>query len=367
MNFFILILLFSIGVHAYLKLDKKEQIHRLFLTLLSFTILMLFLTNCRVVLHSSNQNDFFMLQKMLEIVFFVLSPIIPILSLLYVYTYINKHHKIKINKINALTVPVVINGIISVANYHFSLIFSINSNNVYVQGPLFWLVPMVIAFYYSLNLMVLYNGRKKLRKDEFWVMGSLTFIPILVSGFQIYYTHYFTIWNSVAIAVVMNYVFVLHNMVLRDPLTGLGNRMAYDEYLANLKNKHNIIFSVINIDMDDFKAINDSFGHEEGDKVLRFFATQLETVFQDKGVAIRLGGDEFIVLLKEGKSSNLEQYIQSLQDKICIYNKKNKLMHPIAFSYGIAIFNDSYHNITELINYSDKLMYEEKKKKKHQR
>lgn len=70
----------------------------------------------------------------------------------------------------------------------------------------------------------------------------------------------------------------------RDALTGLGNRLAYDEYMARSGGASGrSILTIVNIDLDDFKQINDRFGHEAGDKVLRFFARQLEDVFGGPG------------------------------------------------------------------------------------
>ncbi|MBP2626488.1 MAG: hypothetical protein H6Q68_1199, partial [Firmicutes bacterium] len=126
----------------------------------------------------------------------------------------------------------------------------------------------------------------------------------------------------------------------------------------------NIVLSVLNIDLDDFKGINDVFGHHEGDKVLRLFARQLEDVFDGKGVSIRLGGDEFIVLINENQREILEKYINTLNSNINAYNESSNMPYYITFSYGMAIFDNEYASIYELIQHSDKLMYEEKKEKK---
>ena len=120
---------------------------------------------------------------------------------------------------------------------------------------------------------------------------------------------------------------------------------------------------MVNIDLDDFKNINDVCGHHEGDKVLRLFARQLEDVFEGKGVSIRLGGDEFIVLINENQKEVLEKYIKTLIDKINAYNETSDMPYRINFSYGMTIFNNAYNSIDEFIQHSDKLMYMEKQKK----
>jgi diguanylate cyclase (GGDEF)-like protein len=235
---------------------------------------------------------------------------------------------------------------------------------MYVRGPLFFVSPMTSYVYYIINLLFLYDSRKKLNKEELFILSLLTIIPTVMSIFQLYYFIYLTIWNSTAIAVIINYIFIVHSQTRFDSLTGLCNRVAYNEYLASLCRKSNIVLSVVNIDLDDFKSINDAFGHHEGDKVLKLFARQLEDVFEGKGVSIRMGGDEFIVLLNENQKEVLEKYIKTLVDKINAYNEISKKPYRIKFSYGMAIFSNGYKSIDELIQHSDKLMYEEKQKKK---
>ncbi len=186
----------------------------------------------------------------------------------------------------------------------------------------------------------------------------------MLSIFQLYYFIYLTIWNSVAIAVVINYIFIIHSQAKFDRLTGLGNRIAYDEYLTILSRKNKIILAVVNIDLDDFKSINDAFGHHEGDKVLKLFARQLEDVFEGKGVSLRLGGDEFIVLINDNQREIVENYIKTLDNNINAYNEGSGMPYRIKFSYGMTIYNNTYSNIYEVIQHSDKLMYEEKKRKK---
>lgn len=135
------------------------------------------------------------------------------------------------------------------------------------------------------------------------------------------------------------------------------------KYITILNRKSKITLSVINIDLDGFKNINDVYGHQEGDEVLKFFARRLEEVFGEIGFAIRWGGDEFILLLSEKRRERLEKYVKILNNKIDAYNDSNDKAYRIQFSCGIAIYDDSFDNVYEFIRHSDKLMYEEKQKK----
>lgn len=79
-----------------------------------------------------------------------------------------------------------------------------------------------------------------------------------------------------------------------------------------------------------------------------------------------MGGDEFIVLINENKREVLEAYIKSLHDKINVYNERGDRPYHIKFSYGMTIFSNAYNSIYELIEHSDKLMYEDKKMTGHE-
>lgn len=358
------ILLFSIAVHGSFRLNRKEAGHRLFLTLVCLIIFILILEILSVVLNSSDYISFIVIQKLVDTLGFTLTPVVPIVATLYAYKKINKFKRLSISKFGWLVIPCIINAILSIGSYHFNWIFSITDENLYVRGPLFFVSPITSLFYYLLHLLFLYDNHEKVSKEELVILASLTIFPAILSIFQLYYFIYLTIWNSVGIAVVINYIFIMHEQAKRDTLTGLGNRMAYDEYLANWNRRNNIILSVINIDLDDFKKINDVYGHQEGDEVLKLFARELEEVFGGIGFAIRWGGDEFILLLKERRREKLEKYIKTLHDKIDAHNDCIDRAYRIQFSCGIAIYDDSFDDVYEFIRHSDKLMYEEKQKKK---
>ena len=362
MNIFMVILLSLIAVHAFFKLNRKAHGYRLFLALIFLTILILILEILSVLLNSSNYSNFITAHKLIDTIGFTLTPLVPILTVLFVYKRTNKYKKISIKSIFLLSVPFVVNSIVSLGSFNFNWMFSITNENIYMRGPLWFVSPMTSYFYYIINLLFLYNVREELNREEVIVLSLLTIIPSSLSIFQLYYFVYLTIWNSVAIAVVINYVFIVHSQTKIDPLTRLGNRIAYEESLSILGRKSNIVLAVINIDLDDFKVINDVFGHHEGDKVLTVFARKLEDIFEGKGVSIRLGGDEFIVFVNENRREIVEKYIETLKNKIDAYNGASNMPYHIKFSYGMAIFNSTYNSIQELIQHSDKLMYEEKNK-----
>jgi len=362
-NIFMVLLLGSIAVHAYLKFNLKEPVQQLFFALIVLTIVILLLEMLSVLLNSTSYKDLLVLHKLVDTAGFVLAPLAPIIAALYVYKRINRYIRLKIGKIIWLGAPALGNAIVSLASYQYNWIFSITSENLYLRGPLFFISPVSISFYYCLILWLLYDSRMKINDEERVMLSLLPIIPFLLSVFQLYFFVYLTIWNSLAIAVVMNYIFILHNQTKIDPLTGLGNRLAYDEYIANLSKKSKLVLSVVNIDLDDFKSINNQYGHHEGDKVLQAFASQLKAVFSDIGLPIRMGGDEFVVWIRDNNPAIIRQHMSALTDKVKTYNEKMGQPYRVSFSYGMTVLNEQYNDLQELVQHSDKLMYEEKQKK----
>ena len=155
---------------------------------------------------------------------------------------------------------------------------------------------------------------------------------------------------------------------VRDSLTGLYNREYLDEYskqafgrVARSESSLVLIF----IDLDNFKQVNDNFGHNEGDRVLVEVSNIFKKSFRLYDIVVRYGGDEFIVLIedKEHDTEALEMILQLLVTKI----EKNLKTFGISASYGYAIAPAEAQDLASLIELADKRMYAQKQAKKAMR
>lgn len=137
-----------------------------------------------------------------------------------------------------------------------------------------------------------------------------------------------------------------------DSLTLLFNRNFFEIELKKLiiENKK---FSLLLIDLDDFKEINDKYGHSEGDKVLREFSKILKSSIRDSDIPARYGGDEIVVILKNAGEDIVEKIAERIKDK-----------SPVSFSYGIAEFPKDGKEKEELIRKADERLYLMKRSKK---
>lgn len=157
---------------------------------------------------------------------------------------------------------------------------------------------------------------------------------------------------------------------LTDPLTGLYNRRGFmhlaEQQLkvaARLDKRVFLLYS----DVDDLKAINDTFGHKEGDRVLADLANILKKSFRDSDIVARMSGDEFIVLAMEAAKVNAEVFTRRLQEKLEHYNSQpgTQGRFRLAISTGLSVFDPELPlPIDDLVQRADGLMYEQKRGKK---
>ena len=151
---------------------------------------------------------------------------------------------------------------------------------------------------------------------------------------------------------------LLHDEARHDPLTGLANRTQFTERtIAALENGHNSV-AVLLIDLDDFKAVNDSLGHEAGDAVLTEVADRVKRCVRDTDLVARLGGDEFAVLLtktidQQDAANSAARVIRLLSEPIAVQNRQVR----VGASVGVAVQSNEHADVQSLLRGADVAMY----------
>lgn len=150
-----------------------------------------------------------------------------------------------------------------------------------------------------------------------------------------------------------------------DSLTGVFNRKKFDEYsiiTINNAKRNDIPFSIIMIDLNKFKPINDTYGHHIGDDILILFSQTIKNTIRETDYFFRLGGDEFCLILNNTDTTGANIIVKKLQEKL-LKTKfiKDDIKIEISASFGIAQYIVDGNNIDELIKMADFRMYENKK------
>lgn len=161
----------------------------------------------------------------------------------------------------------------------------------------------------------------------------------------------------------------IYSMAYYDELTGLANRAHFHERLQdeiNLSRSRGQRFAIIYIDLDDFKVVNDSYGHTCGDNYLKHFSQFLRETIRQSDMPARLGGDEFCLLISDVEE---REYVEDTVKRCMEYSQQmlqlgNHRVHP-RLSIGVALFPDDAQQADDLVTCADLAMYTIKLAGKH--
>ena len=152
------------------------------------------------------------------------------------------------------------------------------------------------------------------------------------------------------------------NVASNDPLTGLINRSGFMSEVKIAPTKSNS-FCVLFIDLDKFKPVNDTYGHEAGDFILIEVAKRLKTLFPNNASITRLGGDEYCLLLLDTEKQDIEHLITKIKEALTIPFTYNEHTITIGGSVGLAHYPSDTKTPEDLLKIADEGMYREKKER----
>ncbi|GEN58068.1 hypothetical protein GCM10012290_26090 [Halolactibacillus alkaliphilus] len=195
--------------------------------------------------------------------------------------------------------------------------------------------------------------------DEHWF--ELQFEPIFDDDHQ----HQKTIVVARDIKERKRYERELKQMAYQDPLTGLANRRMFQirlEQVMSLYERHQVPFAVLMLDLDDFKGINDQYGHEVGDQVIVEIGQRLQMALRDMDTVARLGGDEFIVLLPEVQdATNLSRIVDRIEAKFREPHVVNGASLNVGVSIGVVMPEKLQCELNNILSHADEALYQAKR------
>ena len=159
----------------------------------------------------------------------------------------------------------------------------------------------------------------------------------------------------------------IRNLTLRDELTGIYNRrgfFALVEYQFNLAKRSKTGMFMLYADLDNLKIINDTLGHQEGDRALTMAADILRKNFRQSDIIARIGGDEFVVFPVGTSADCVDKILERLQKALEAYNAENNRGYSLSISAGISFYDPERPcTIDDLLAAADRSMYERKMNK----
>ena len=146
---------------------------------------------------------------------------------------------------------------------------------------------------------------------------------------------------------------------LHDSLTGLYNRIYFEEEMSRIEKGRYDTVGILSCDVDGLKLVNDTLGHDQGDRLLIAAARVIRECFREGDLVARIGGDEFSVLLPDTTEPAVENACQRIQEAVASYNATTPQL-PLSISVGFAINDGAYRNLKDLFKEADNHMYRKK-------
>ena len=221
------------------------------------------------------------------------------------------------------------------------------SGKVLTLGVVFFAV--VTAFdLVRYNLCLRYLVGHSLLEMTWLPFAALVFVMMLMASYLVYLFHILEDKAEKDVLSTMAYV---------DSLTGLFNRAKCQQIFGFL-DKSTADFAIVSIDLNGLKTVNDHYGHAVGDNLIKAFASVLKQAFAGLGTAIRMGGDEFLAIVRNEHVADLPAAIERMQD--LQKNCKEELPIPLEAAYGIAYRSESGGDADTVYRAADKRMYDMK-------
>ena len=342
-----------------------------FLRLCLSTVLLLTLEILSWHYESAPDTGLRSLHIILKYVFYLSNLLVPITWLIYIDIKIFRSPK-RLQKLGYYSLFLILGILILSVNLKSGWIYTITEENVYrtnfngVTVFTFYLFFIILA-----PVFLILRSKKKIDRDIFMAVILFTGIPFSGAVLQIITRSTLLVWNSVALAVVSVYIFLELSSLTCDTLTGLTNRKQIEEWLlfrTSMSRKDRDKFTLIMIDLDEFKQINDSFGHEAGDQALIHFAHILRSSVKSRDQVARFAGDEFLIALDSASQKTAELVIARIKKKLSRFNRKGITPYTIVCSCGYAVYSSGrFDNYSMAVKEADDKMYEEKRKRRELR
>ncbi|MGD8567908.1 MAG: GGDEF domain-containing protein [Gammaproteobacteria bacterium] len=242
--------------------------------------------------------------------------------------------------------------------------------------PKLFIVPTVAGVIFGYLTAKIRRVTLTLPEPGNWRIYSkyIVFACLVTSGLNIAHTEWIlnqTLSAELFVAPIIAGVFfgyllarikALNNILLKlattDTLTQLTNRMQFEQFLSMEVEKvkrYGGTFSVIYFDIDNFKEINDHYGHQAGDKALKALATHIDGIKRKSDILARYGGDEFIILAPAAHLAAAKKLADLLKQSI--ENLAIDGLPTLACSFGVTEYKAGEHNTRSLIDVVDKALY----------
>ena len=238
----------------------------------------------------------------------------------------------------------------------YGIVFSVSADNIYSRGPHFYIyIIMYFGAILYLSVSTIINAREFQNRSKLLIYPLFLFV-MAETIIQVVLPKLHVTWLCITLLSVLYFIYCNEMWNQLDALTGLLNQNSYLRKTGEMGCKASVL---VVFDVDDFKQINDSYGHVQGDLCLAEIAECIKNAYANFGYCYRIGGDEFCVLLKNADKEDWckQEFLHRLEEK------RRKITFLPTVSYGSASF--SCGDIGAVKDKADRDMYQYKYERKN--
>jgi len=265
--------------------------------------------------------------------------------------------------------PCLISVILYATSPITHLLIYIDNDYNHIRGPLYMFPYIFSLLYFILSFILIGKSIKRnhdINEKKFaFMLIIFIMVPLICQAISINFKIPVTEIGIAMIYFVFYLDFTKRNVSM-DALTGLNNRrFLISDLFSLMKRRDAKQLALLMIDANDFKNINDKYGHLEGDKALKRISQALEesTYFLKHCSVSRYGGDEFTICFIERQTNDAKLIAYTITKNLEKINEEDNALIPVTISIGIAHYKDEYNQAEDFLKAADAALYEVKKEK----
>ncbi len=359
-NLYASLLLGFLIIHALSRLDLRNVLNKAFLIGASVMIAGLLFEALSCVLNASSDPRWATLSTFIHVFLFTMAPVLTFVWYKIVIYMVKGDDKISRKRDILMLIPILLQTTAIITSPWTRFFFYVDATNVYHRGSLFITFSAVTYFYVVLGIIYIMMNRTRIRKDDY-LMFLIVSVALLIGGtIQTIFYGPLTMWSFGALGAVFVYFLIQDRMVRVDTLTGAWTRESFERHIRYMIERDpEVVFLALYLDVNGLKGINDRFGHHQGDQVLRGLARVVRKSVKIPHVLARMGGDEFILVIKDDNPALLTAISQQIERHIRIDTMASK-----DFDWDVAmgggVFSAKEQRFDDFIHDIDQKMYVDK-------
>ena len=266
-------------------------------------------------------------------------------------------------------IPVLIHIALCIYNLFNPILFGINEDFTYFRGPIF-AVQYVFYFMYTISVSIYtlvkaFRPENYIERSHYLIVATFPLFPVTSGTLELFFSNY--PFNCMSFTLVLTIVYIneLYQQVSQEPLTQLANRKQFMRTLEHGMQQHRndgqlFLFMM---DLDHFKAINDTYGHYEGDQALLRASDALRRAvsgLHQRATIARYAGDEFAIIAYFDDPADALKLKATIQRELEVQNQLIEHGYRLSMSIGIAQFTPDMHGFKDFLDAADSELYREK-------